>query len=152
MFRGEDTSSILSIEDPSTVSAGSSTTLSSSSGVPSDALHLLEVPTGEESPPPPQLLGYRGGYEGTYGASYGSYNGDFSGGYENDYIGAFGSGGFGGGELVMMAGGAQIGVESLAQAAVILVIGVAIIISNIIVLATFITMPGKIFNSDTVLA
>ncbi|KAL7633549.1 UNVERIFIED_CONTAM: hypothetical protein RMT77_016082 [Armadillidium vulgare] len=108
--------------------------------VPQDAIDLLDVPYGEEPPPPPHLLGYKGGFDGAYGASYGV--GDFGGGYENGYMSAFGAAGYGGGELIMMAGGAQIGVESLAQAAVILVIGVAIIISNIIVLATFITMPG----------
>lgn len=56
-----------------------------------------------------------------------------------------GYGGYGGygGDMVLVAGGTHVAVESLAQAAVILVIGVAIIISNIIILATFITMPGK---------
>ena len=37
---------------------------------------------------------------------------------------------------------AAVGVESVAQAALILVVGVAVIVSNIVVLATFVTMPG----------
>lgn len=89
------------------------------------SIPLLETPPGEQPPPSPRLLGYGGGYGG-YGSSSSSYGT-----------------GYGGGELVMMAGGTHVGVESLAQAAVILVIGVAIIISNIIILATFITMPGN---------
>ena len=40
--------------------------------------------------------------------------------------------------------GMEDGVENLAQATIILVVGVAIIISNIIVLVTFVTMPGKL--------
>ena len=118
MLSGEDTS-VIPAED---VPAGT--------GLP-QALHLVDVPPGEDPAPPPQLLGYKGPYNG---ADYG----------DSQYLGTFGpQGAYGGGELVMMAGGAQVGVESLAQAAVILVIGVAIIISNIIVLATFITMPGE---------
>lgn len=60
-----------------------------------------------------------------------------------------GYGGYGGygGDMVLVAGGTHVAVESLAQAAVILVIGVAIIISNIIILATFITMPGTLRQS-----
>lgn len=52
------------------------------------------------------------------------------------------SDGFGnyGGDL---SSGMEVGVESLTQATIILIVGVAIIISNIIVLATFLTMPGK---------
>lgn len=92
------------------------------------SIPLLETPPGEQPPPSPRLLGY----SGAYGA-----NGGYGPGYGNGYPA------YGGGELVMLAGGAHVGVESLAQAAVILVIGVAIIISNIIVLATFITMPGR---------
>lgn len=97
------------------------------------SIPLLETPPGEQPPPSPRLLGY--------GGAYGGYGG--SNGYANGYPT------YGGGELVMLAGGAHVGVESLAQAAVILVIGVAIIISNIIVLATFITMPGN--NADATL-
>ena len=91
------------------------------------SIPLLETPPGEQSPSP-RLLGY-GSYGGANGAGYGGYGT----GYPPDSCG----------EMVMMAGGAHVGIESLAQAAVILVIGVAIIISNIIILATFITMPGK---------
>ncbi|XP_018026169.1 G-protein coupled receptor 52 [Hyalella azteca] len=46
-----------------------------------------------------------------------------------------------GGQLEFMRG-MEVGVENLSQATIILIVGVAIIISNIIVLATFITMPG----------
>ena len=42
-----------------------------------------------------------------------------------------------------IVGGMEDGVENLAQATIILVVGVAIIISNIIVLVTFVTMPGE---------
>lgn len=91
------------------------------------SIPLLETPPGEQSAPSPRLLGY-----GSYGAGGAGY-----GGYGTGYPP------YSGGEMVMMAGGAHVGIESLAQAAVILVIGVAIIISNIIILATFITMPGK---------
>lgn len=91
------------------------------------SIPLLETPPGEQSAPSPRLLGY-GSYGGSGAAAYGG----------------FGTGSpYGGDEMMMMAGGAHVGVESLAQALVILVIGVAIIISNIIILATFITMPGK---------
>ena len=95
--------------------------------VPADALTLLDSPPGEEPPPPPRLLGY--GRSNGYG-------------YASGYPGGIYDDAYGGGELVMMAGSGDVGLESLAQAAIVLVIGVAIIISNIIVLATFITMPG----------
>lgn len=49
----------------------------------------------------------------------------------------------GGAEQLEFMEGMEVGVDNLAQATIILVVGVAIIISNIIVLATFITMPGK---------
>ncbi|XP_045584688.1 probable G-protein coupled receptor 21 [Procambarus clarkii] len=91
------------------------------------SIPLLETPSGEQPQQSPRLLGYGGGYAG-----YGSGSSGYGTGYPP----------YGGGELVMMAGGTHVGVESLAQASVILVIGVAIIISNIIILATFITMPG----------
>ena len=96
--------------------------------VPADALTLLETPPGEETPPPPRLLGY-----GSRGGNGYSYAGGYPGGIYDDS--------YGGGELTMMASEDPT-LENLAQAAIVLVIGVAIIISNIIVLATFITMPG----------
>lgn len=92
------------------------------------SIPLLETPPGEQPPSSPRLLGYGGAFGG-YSSSGAGYEAGFPS--------------YGGGELVMMAGGTHVGVESLAQAAVILCIGVAIIISNIIILATFITMPGE---------
>ncbi|XP_076034380.1 melatonin receptor pdcr-1-like [Oratosquilla oratoria] len=72
-----------------------------------------------EVAPSVRVLGYSG--YGEYGREYGSYS-------------SYGE--------VLLAGAGEVATESVAQAAVILVIGIAIIISNIIILATFITMPG----------
>lgn len=83
---------------------------------------------------------YTGGrdiYDSSYHAAATKNEVDFNGYTAQDYSHYAKEGG-----QVGLMQGMEVGVDSLAQATIIFVIGVAIIISNIIVLATFLTMPG----------